>query len=61
MEPHANQSRPPLHARPAHHRRRKFALIMLERPDLVEKEVPLFIRQIRGSTHWPAFSITITE
>jgi hypothetical protein len=35
--------------------------IMLERPDLVEKEVPLFIRQIRGSAPWPAFGTTITE
>jgi pimeloyl-ACP methyl ester carboxylesterase len=35
--------------------------IMLERPDLVEKEVPLFIQQIRGSAPWPAFGTTIIE
>jgi pimeloyl-ACP methyl ester carboxylesterase len=35
--------------------------IMLERPDLVEREVPLFIQQIRGSAPWPAFGTTITE
>ena len=36
--------------------------IMLERPDLVEKEVPLFIEQIRGSAPWPAsFGTTTTE
>ncbi len=35
--------------------------IMLERPDLIEKEVPLFIQQIRGSAPWPAFGTTITE
>lgn len=36
--------------------------IMLERPDLVEKEVPLFIEQIRGSAPWPAsFGTTVTE
>jgi hypothetical protein len=36
--------------------------IMLERPDLVEKQVPLFIQQIRGSAPWPAiFGTTMTE
>lgn len=36
--------------------------IMLERPGLVEKEVPLFIQQIRGSAPWPpAFGATTTE
>jgi hypothetical protein len=35
--------------------------IMLERPDLVEKEVPLFIRQVRGSAPWAAFGTTISE
>lgn len=36
--------------------------VMLERPDLVEKEVPLLIQQIRGSAPWPtAFGTTTTE
>jgi pimeloyl-ACP methyl ester carboxylesterase len=35
--------------------------IMLERPDLIEKEAPLFIRQVRGSAPWAAFGTTVSE
>jgi pimeloyl-ACP methyl ester carboxylesterase len=36
--------------------------IQFDRPDLIEKEVPRFIEQIRGTTPWPtAFGCTITE
>jgi hypothetical protein len=35
---------------------------MLDRPDLIEKEVPAFIEQIRGSTPQPAtYGSTETE
>jgi hypothetical protein len=36
--------------------------IQLARPDLIEKEVPLFINQIRGSAPQPTnYGTTITE
>jgi pimeloyl-ACP methyl ester carboxylesterase len=36
--------------------------IMLERPDLIDQQVPLFIQQIRGAAPWPpAFGTTTTE
>jgi hypothetical protein len=36
--------------------------IALERPDLIEKEVPLFIEQIRGSVPQPTnYGSTVTE
>jgi hypothetical protein len=36
--------------------------VMVDRPDLIEKEVPAFIEQIRGSTPQPAtYGSTETE
>jgi hypothetical protein len=36
--------------------------IMVDRPDLIEKEVPIFIEQIRGATLQPAtYGSTETE
>lgn len=35
--------------------------IQLDRPDLIEREVPLFIEQIRGTAPQPEYGLTTTE